>query len=971
MIMIESCLESLTIIIVHGWKTKISAKLVQQIFSLLTFIIEGVPGAAKKARPEETILVSFKTQHALLDTITSSPLAAAGLAEEESVPALGHGITVMLDGAVEGANAEIQMEAMSCIRSLYTAIRDDAALASFLPGTISSLTKILSTPNSHKTNVLRGALESTGVVLTRVLGDIRTNKIRKEEPASDEDDTKVKVLSKAWLEATVSQVRMALTPMMKLRTHDSIAVRSELERLCIKLLDECHSTLENCSSFLVETAIILDPGTGDDFTLQTNLGHLMNIYPEMESSAKVAVYNWMSSLPGNMQSADEAVKKGAIHNVLRGLALLRQLHIESPTIEDALPSMLRDTLSALVGKDTSSDSGPVLPIDLQDSTAITAASQESFAPVLMTHESQRFLSQEVMALVNFIGSGSSSRPILLDMLESARDGTGTHQVAAFWLCHEIIKAAHCTSSGTDDLLNMSEFGDAGGEVDIVANELYALSVQVLNNHSETAVVDWRLEAVALEVVSYTSQRAGPAFRPELIDVLFPVATFLGASKSSLQQHAIATLNKLAAACDYDSVSGLIVANVDYMVNSVSLRLNTLDISPASTQVLTMMIRLAGPRLIPFLDDVIDSIFAALENYHGYPTFVESLFVVLKEVVDQAARTETVLLLEAQERTPKSHVKVEDQRQGLRSLHDFLKRREERRQRDTEEMEGKSLQNHPKRPWAEDKPNEEDDNAPSQGGTDEKPPSSPTYKLLNRVAHLTQYYLTSPTPTLRRSLLELLNTASKVLAADEDSFLPLVNAVWPVVIERLRDPESFIAMEACHTLSGLCEAAGDFLSTRFKTEWRNGLADWCRRTKRNAVSTRTASINRTAKIMNIAPESNSVSLPIRTSNRSGIEAVHSMDLAPSSLGQHASPAKLWEATIELLESIVQNVRVDEEMFEEILELLEDAMHKRHSIREALEVVNKDAVWLKQYKRHDVEHLATPRLSGFAFTDMTAT
>lgn len=970
MALIENCLESLTLIIVNGWKNKISAKLVQQIFSLLTFIIEGVPGAAKKPRPEETILGSFKTQHALLDTIKHSPLAAAGLAEEESVPALGHGITVMLDGAVEGANADIQTEAILCITSLYTAIRDDAALASFLPGTISSLTKILSTPNSHKIIVLRSALESTGVVLTRVLGDVRTSKIRKSEPAHEDDNAKAPVLSKAWLDATVSQVRMALTPMMKLRTYDSMVVRSALERLCIVLLDECHSSLENCSSFLVETAIILDPGIGDDFTLQTNLSHLMNIYPEMESSAKVAVYNWMSSLPGSMQSGDEAVKKNAIHNVLRGLALLKQLHIESSTIEDALPSMLRDTLSTLISKDASSDSGRVLPIDLQDSMSITASSQQSFAPVVMTHESQRFLSQEVMALINFIGSASSSRPILLDMLESARDGSSTHQVAAFWLCYEMVKAAHSVSSGTDDLLNMSEFENAGSEIDTVSNELYALSVQILDNHSETAVVDWRLEAVALEVVAYTSQRAGPAFRPELIDVLFPVATFLGASNSSLQQHAITTLNKLAAACDYDSVSGLIVANVDYMVNSVSLRLNTLDISPASTQVLTMMIRLAGPRLIPFLDDVIDSIFAALENYHGYPMFVESLFVVLKEVVDQAARAETLPLLEAQERSSQSHAKHAEPRESLNNLNHFLERRAERLQRDAEEMESNSLKTHPQRPWTEEKQNEEDDHTPSQGGTDEKPPSSPTYKLLNRVAHLTQYYLTSPTPTLRRSLLELLNTASKILAADEDSFLPLVNAVWPVVIEKLRDPESFIVMEACHTLSGLCEASGDFLSTRLKTEWWNGLGDWCRRTKRNARSTRSASITSPAKITNVASETSPVALSIRTSKRNGIETVSNMDLAPSSLGQHASPAKLWEATIELLGSIVQNVRVDEEMFDEILELLADVIGKRRSIREALEVVNKDAVWLNGYQRQAVEHLATPKLDGFAFKEMMA-
>src|SRR5690606_22271970 len=104
----------------------------------------------------------------------------------------------------------------------------------------------------------------------------------------------------------------------------------------------------------------------------------------------------------------------------------------------------------------------------------------------------------------------------------------------------------------------------------------------------------------------------------------------------------------------------------YMVNSVALRLNTLDISPASTQVLTMMIRLTGPRLVPFLDDVVESIFAALENYHGYPLFVESLFSVLKELVNQAVKSDT-LLLEDQKHSVPVHKKKRPQPEGIGGL----------------------------------------------------------------------------------------------------------------------------------------------------------------------------------------------------------------------------------------------------------------------------------------------------------------
>lgn len=970
MTIIEKCLDCLTILIVHGWKTKISSKLAQQIFSLLTFIIDGVPGSKPKARPEETILGAYKTQHALLDTVGNSPLAAAGLADQEFIPALGHGVTVILDGIMEGVNTDIQAEAIACIRSLFNTIRDREALASFLPGTISAFAKLLSAPTKQKSIVLAHAIEAVGIILTRVLGDVHMNATMKRETDSGSNQDKTRVLSKSWFEATASQVRMAIAPIMKLRSHDSLSVRTALNRFCIKLLDECHSSLNNCSSFLIETAIILDPGAEAEFSLETNLGSLVSIYPELENSVKSTVFNWMSSLPGSTQSADEAVPRTAIHNFLKGMELLRHLRIESSTIEDTLPYTLRDTLTALMSKEKSAQPANVMPIDLQDSHALVSSRGSSqYPPIVMSHESQRGLKKEMMDLISFVGSTSQQTSTISTILESARDDTSVTQVASFWLCYKMIRAVYAAKTESDEFLNLSAVQD-NFDAELIFDELYNYSVQILDNHSDATQVDWRLEATALEMVTFAAQEAGKAYRPELMDVLFPVATLLGSESTLLQQHAIITLNELASACEYGSVSELIVDNIDYMVNSVSLRLNTLDISPTSTQVLTMMVRLAGPRVIPFLDDVVDSVFAALENYHGYPAFVESLFVVLKEIVDQASHTDR-LQLEDRERASKSHKKTVTGTQSLQTLSDFFQRRSQRKERESREMETHQvIDSHPQRPWGDKKdsaPGEEDETPPEGGGNDDqKPPNSPTYQLLNRVANLTQFYLTSPTPKLRRSLLELLNTASKVLAADEDAFLPLVNSVWPVVIARLHDPESFIATEACHTLYGLCEAAGDFLSTRFKTEWSNGLGDWCRRNKAEAIRGQGRS-TKAPQITGLTSQTGPISLPIRAVTK-GVQAVSEQTEGSGSLGQYASPARIWEATVKLLTGIVSFVRIDDDMFDQILDLLLDVIGKNESVREALETVNKNAVWLAEYQRGLIAPVPAPKLDGFTFAPM---
>ncbi|OAA58759.1 HEAT repeat protein [Cordyceps fumosorosea ARSEF 2679] len=981
---IENCITCLRILITYGWRTRISAALVQQIFTLLIFIIDGAPGSqGNMEKPEELILEAFRTLSALLDAAAGSAQAATGLAAPAVIPQLGQGVTAMLDGIVDGVTPAIQEEALRSLVLLYRAIRDHATLATFLPGTLSNLARVLHTPARYKASVLAGCLDGVRVVLTTVLGDLRTRSIlaKKEKDGGEKEEDKNKVLGPAWLNATVGQVKKALATMMKLRIHESDGVKIALNRLCITLLDECYETLSNCSTLLVETAVILDTGDRDSFT-ETNLSHIAGVYPELLDVVKTTVYNWMSSLPRHMQSADEDVKQVAIHNFGKGIGLLRSLNIESSTLESALSQTMCETITSLLQANKTSISDNAAPIQLLESKSMVKASgRMSHSPVLLSHESQRGLKTELASLLRAVSSTSQSGALLADMVEFARNNSDNSQVAAYWLSLEIIKTAHASSSDEDALLNFTDVPNGSQDIESEFGELYSFSVEILDSHSDASAVDWRMEALALEVVAYAAQRSGESFRPELIDVLFPTATFLGSPDPRLQKHAVVTLNILAAASKYASVSELIVDNVDYMVSAVALRLNTLDISPASTQVLTMMIRLAGPHLIPFLDDVVDSIFAALDNYHGYPAFVESLFHVLKEIVDQGAKTESARLLKDHEKKEIHHKKQHGQPEDLNSLMAFLDKREERRKRDEEEARNmRPLEGHPQIPWGEpdkqvgDEETEQDGDGGGEPPSEEKPPSSPTYRLLSRVAGLTQHYLTSPTPRLRRSLLALLRSAAPALAGDEDAFLPLVHALWPVVIGRLADPEPYVVIEACHALAGMCVTAGDFLASRFQAEWSceggGGLRDFCRKAKRSAA----AGGNRGLLAGRSSSTDDLVVQLRRPETTSGVvRRVEETSGTAGGLGEHASPARIWAAVVALLTAVVAHVRIEDAMFDDVLELLADVLEKRPDARKALEVINADAVWLALYERGAVvapRRAAKTTVEGLSFVELRA-
>ncbi|KAH8162969.1 hypothetical protein CIB48_g5277 [Xylaria polymorpha] len=966
----------------YGWKSKLPKDLAQQLLLLLTFIIAGVPGQERKESiPEETELESFKALTSLLKASGSSPIGAAALAEADVIPALGHTITVVLDGVNKGRTSIIQLEALQALNALVIAIKDQTALATFLPGITSSLSTLLTPPAAFKTQgkVLVHGIDTLRDILIKVVGDMNVRGIL-DKPTHDriDKDTR-KVLTNSWLTATVPKVKLALASVLRLRSHSSVDVQTALKRLCITLLDQCHRSLSDASSILVETAMILGNENDKDSIGETGLADLASIYPELGDVIKTTVYNWVTSLPRIVQSSEEQIKQQAMKNLLEGQRFIATLQIDSPILDNSLAASLRDSATALA---VGSKPGSVLfelpsnALELNSQSLTPQRETISFQPVLIAGETERLTRVAFVDLISKVGSQSQRIRLANDMLDYVRESNGTSQVTSYWLTFELIKSTLIESSELDDFLDFSTADETGDGSESTLQELYTFSVAVLDSQAEAEDVDWRMQALALEITTFVASRMRDGFRPELIDVLYPIATFLGSDIPQLRQHTIISLNGIATACGYPTVTDMIIDNVDYMVNSVSLRLNAFDISPASTQVLRMMIKLTGPRLVPYLDDVVASIFAALDNYHGYTLFVESLFNVLVEVVQQGTRSSNLLL----EDTPKStnHKKTAPAVVTTSDLCGILNGRHERqKRRDQEQLEWEQLENRPKHPskafGATKTADEGDDGEATSVEAEKAPPTKTrTFQLLSRITSLTQHYLTSPVPTLRKSLLNLLTTVCPALAPDEDDFLPLVNAVWPVLMERLYDPETFVVVAASEALRALCAAAGDFLSTRFKTEWwDNGLGKWCRKVKTEALELQGRGKGKGRRILGAAtvtlPSSNSsleenreIIIPARISDgqleiiETGKGVTRSINSGSSingaGLGRFAQAAQVWDAVQNLLLAIVTFVHVDDDIFDQILELLADALESQNSeARAALEAVDADAVWLFMYER----------------------
>jgi TELO2-interacting protein 1 len=1019
---IETVIKSLRLLIQHGWKSRISKELSQQLLILLTFMVGGVPGGqqGQTVKPEETLVEGLRALTALIEA-AGLPAKASPLTDADIIPSFGHSVSVILDAVTGGRTPEIQIEALRAILAVYTTIKQDDVLATFFPGTVSSLTRVLSPPLSTKAQrrVLVNAVSVLRVVLTKVLGDLKLRNLlrhmemegsgRDELDKNEKDEGKV--LTVSWLRATTAQVKMALSTVLKLRSHGDSGVLRSMSWLCITLLDECHSSLSACTPMLVETAIMLQgddneqPSLGFDVLIDertqfygTSLRDLATVYPELIDSINATVYNWVTGMPRAMQSSDERVKQQAIRSIIKGNELVSALQIQSASLQELLSSSLRDSVVSLI---LNSENPKIQDeVDVEEklwrsSDMIqTSKDLQTYQPILLPQESQRDTRKHIANLIHNIGSPAQQVKLANEMLPFILDTDGVDQISAFWLSFELLKSSFSKTSEVDDLLDLTDAAPDSSspeDAESVFEELYSFSVSILDSRSDMATgeFDWRLEAIALEVTAFAGHRLGPSFRPELIDVLYPIATFLGSPILEIKGHAIATLNSLASSCGYGSVSELIIDNVDYMVNSVSLRLNQFDVSPASTKVLIMMIRLTGPSLLPYLDDVVASIFAALDSYHGYSAFVESLFGVLAEVVEQGVKSDRLLIKDGKDKTV-NHKKRPLESSGIDDTLAFLDRRVKRKREQEEQDDVEEIiRGHPKEEWKsakdeldafESRENEEDGSGdPGSGGEEVAPPKTPAYTILAKIVCLTQHYLTSPMPTLRKQLLDLLSKASSALAPDENAFLPLVNDIWPTIVSRLHDPEPYVVISACGTLAALCESAGDFLGSRVKTEWWDGLGKWCLAKKHEArISSRgVGHINAPKTLRGSMPggqhklrAEKSILIPVRGGGDppgSGLQLeAPGPRTVSSGLGRFASAARTWSATVSLLIAIVSFVRIEDDIFEQILDLLaDDVLPFNEAARRAMEVVNPDAVWLALYERSRVEPRPTPIMEGVNF------
>jgi len=260
--------------------------------------------------------------------------------------------------------------------------------------------------------------------------------------------------------------------------------------------------------------------------------------------------------------------------------------------------------------------------------------------------------------------------------------------------------------------------------------------------------------------------------------------------------------------------------------------------------------------------------------------------------------------------------------------------------------------HPQKPWGDIDPQAKDDDDQDDEAVDrQQEPSSPveekepdppppaprTYSLLLKITQLTQHYLSSSSTSLRASLLSLIKTTIPALAQHENSYLPLVNTLWPELVSRLQDDEPHTISGALQVISIMIEHAGTFMLSRIESLWPDIKSIHARLTRSTGrAASRTESTQ---------------------SKQHAIAQNHA-----SSVGYVDTTTRaLWTALERLLITCVKHAGVDAYMFDDVLLMLSPVSRLDPADLQVLRSENPDAVWLAVVKE-DARTLQIPQSTG---------
>ncbi|CAG8587118.1 1531_t:CDS:2, partial [Scutellospora calospora] len=816
---------------------------------------------------------------------TRRELLLAELRDVQIRVVIGRCVYVLLEIITNERLLQLRLVTLETLERLIICIGEPGILSTFLPGVLSTLSKTLIKDQKENHLLLTKIVEVLTSTIYIVMNDVvskpfisRTESLCElkdilvgGESAKQLSVTKMNSISsssidtsniyvertKSWHKATKSQIKILIGQIFTIRNHPSWQLRLAFVNLSYKLLFECANSLDNCGHILIETFVFY---LNDDYEQVSLLcrQHMesLRLHPDFKESLtpilKENFNSWFTSLPRYIVGLDENAKYNALSLIAGFVSLLGSevqtvLNISLQRVSDGLLGSLEfDTEGAHIIENR-------LLIGHYDALSVSSNDTQGYDRILPSFPHLHFkyireqhVASSISTIIRLFGYFGNVTFLIEHFLAYVRDpGSKKFHAQCLFAINEILLGAAGINMGpntnlkhlaaTDPTNTLHEVKRVSKfvlheyiESDIPANDPDTKALVKLDQISKGSSSSLEsqnyiilVNCLILEGIANISRILALDFRMELMDSLYPILEKVGETNARLHETADIALSHISICCGYSSKKALVFENVDYLVNTVSRKLNQIMINPKTPQVLTAMIRVVGISLLPYLDDSIEEIFDVLDAYHMKPNLLDPLANVLFAIVSTISDS-----IEEKNENPTNTDKILDKTESDTSLSEeiaeFIKTYSfgktqspiSKEQATLEEI-GQyflNLQKSKEKDELQDEPNNSVSHN-EENITDEKPKPTQSQATCMKIIDKLLNFLTAASPQLRVLVLDVIRIALPVLRPIPHELYPLIHRIWPSVLNRLKDKEQFVVLGAARLIQEIAISCGEFFTSR--------------------------------------------------------------------------------------------------------------------------------------------------------------
>ncbi|KAJ3185954.1 TEL2-interacting protein 1 [Gaertneriomyces sp. JEL0708] len=348
-------------------------------------------------------------------------------------------------------------------------------------------------------------------------------------------------------------------------------------------------------------------------------------------------------------------------------------------------------------------------------------------------------------------------------------------------------------------------------------------------------------SLLLEGLSVCAQVLQKDFRRLLIDVLYAVLEKVGDSNRVVSDSAMRTLQAIASSCGYgedtssreqlEGVRQMILSNVDYIVNAVSRRLRHLSDNPWAPSVLKAAVRIARSDIITYMNDPIEEILDALDQWHNKNEWVvlqlvevlDEIVTVLKPASDpHNADTNSPDVKATSEPVPSHDLPAALLESSTELLEFYLSHKYAQSSSSSPNDDAddnatafftRLASEKDKEESSEQVPDTEQVDADNQAAEPRSTPPSQSQILAMKIMDKILHYSSGPNARLRARSLRILTRTLGIINDRTLDLDPRIHTLWPTIVRRLGDKEHYVVMEALATISMISNLSGGFVARR--------------------------------------------------------------------------------------------------------------------------------------------------------------